>query len=87
MPTVSTLASGFATSLPASGGAEPCTGSNIATRASPCTSSQQRGTRGCTFALAAIPSPPCSAAPRSVTMSPNRLHVTTTSNCDGSWIM
>ena len=31
------------------------------------------------------PSPPCSAAPRSVTMSPNRLLVTMTSNCAGSW--
>ena len=68
-------ANGFATSLPASGGAEPCTGSNIATRV---------GSAKCTLALAAMPSPPWNAAPRSVTMSPNRLLVTMTWNCFGS---
>src|SRR5215472_12558511 len=34
--------------------------------------------------LAAMPSPPCNAAPRSVMISPNRLFVTITSNWLGS---
>jgi len=38
---------------------------------------------GCRFALAAIPRPPTSAAPRSVKMSPNMLLVTTVSYCSG----
>ena len=59
--------------FPASGGAEPCTGSNIEVLP------------GWRFADAAMPSPPCSAPPRSVMMSPNRLLVTITSNCAGSW--
>ena len=36
------------------------------------------------FPLAAIPRPPCNAAPRSVMMSPNMLLVTMTSNWRGS---
>jgi hypothetical protein len=63
---------GFATFLPASGGAEPCTGSNIDVRP------------GWRLPEAAIPSPPCSAPPMSVMMSPKRLFVTITSNCAGS---
>ena len=62
---------GLATFLPANFGAEPCTGSNRLTRP------------GWMLPEAAIPSPPCSAAPMSVTMSPNMFEVTITSNWDG----
>jgi hypothetical protein len=58
-------------------GAEPWTGSNIATLPA---------SKPWTLALAAIPSPPWSAAPRSVMMSPKRLLVTITRNWEGSWI-
>ena len=34
-----------------------------------------------------MPNPPCNSAPMSVRMSPNRLLVTITSNCEGSRIM
>ena len=43
------------------------------------TDSNQPGTPGCRLALGATPIPPCSIAPRSVTMSPNRLVVTAVS--------
>ncbi len=65
---------GSATSWPAMSGADPCTGSNIdgAVRS------------GLTLPEAARPMPPVIAAARSVTMSPNRLSVTITSNRCGS---
>src|SRR5439155_24076270 len=69
---VSTAAIGFATPLPASGGAEPWTGSNSPARP------------GCRLALAARPSPPTRPAPRSERMSPYRLLVTMTWNRSGS---
>jgi len=62
----SAIASGFAFPCPAMSGALPCTGSNSDTWP------------GWMFPLAAMPSPPVSAAPRSVRMSPNRLLVTIT---------
>jgi hypothetical protein len=60
--------------LPAMSGAEPCTGSNMLGAAP----------EGLRLPLAARPRPPCTAAPRSVMMSPNRLSVTTTSNRSGT---
>src|ERR1019366_1281748 len=63
---------GFAMFLPAIGGAEPWTGSNIDVFP------------GWILPLAAIPSPPCRPAARSVMMSPNMLLVTMTSNWRGS---
>src|SRR3990172_260494 len=42
---------------------------------------------GCRLPEAAMPMPPCSMAPRSVRMSPNRLEVTTTSNHSGFLII
>ena len=65
------IASGFAFPWPAMSGALPCTGSNSETRP------------GWMLPQAAIPSPPVSAAPRSVRMSPKRLLVTITSNASG----
>src|SRR5229473_447490 len=59
-------ASGLATPLPASGGADPCTGSNSPARP------------GWRLALAARPSPPTSPAPKSERMSPYKLLVTMT---------
>ena len=74
MPTESTVARGLAMSLPAMGGALPWTGSNMLTAP------------GRMLPLAAMPMPPWKPAARSVMMSPKRLLVTMTSNCDGSWI-
>ena len=59
---------------PAMSGAEPCTGSNI----------EGKVRSGLMLPLAARPMPPVTAAARSVTMSPNRLSVTMTSNRCGS---
>ena len=66
-----TAPTGFALPVPTSGGAEPCTGSNIDVRP------------GWRFAEAATPRPPWSPAPRSVRMSPNRLLATMTSKASG----
>src|SRR2546422_2736345 len=71
---VSTAAIGLAIPLPASDGAEPCTGSNNPAPPRP----------GWRLALAASPSPPTSAAPRSDRMSPYRLLVTITWKRSGS---
>src|SRR5690606_18500361 len=64
----STAAVGLASPLPAMSGAEPCTGSNMLgpVRA------------GLRLADEAKPTPPETAPPRSVRMSPNRLSVTIT---------
>ncbi len=64
---------GLATFFPASGGAEPCTGSKSDVRP------------GWMLPDAAMPRPPCSAPPMSVMMSPNRLLVTITWYCPGSF--
>ena len=65
-PVASSIAIGFARSLPASGGAEPWIGSNIAW-SSP------------TLQPTAMPMPPCRTDARSVRMSPNMFVVTHTS--------
>src|SRR5215217_2451630 len=65
---------GFATSLPAMPGAEPCTGSNM----------DGNPPSGLRLAEGAIPMLPAIAAPRSLRMSPKRLEATTTSKWRGS---
>src|SRR3954451_9442699 len=75
IPTDRLVAVGSAVRVPAMSGALPWTGSNML-GAVPST---------LRLPLAARPMPPAIAAPRSVTMSPNRLSVTTTSNRCG-WL-
>src|SRR5438552_13701616 len=69
---VRTEPNGLAIPFPAIFGAEPCTGSN------------SEVLPGWMFPEGARPSPPASCAPRSLMMSPKRLHVTMTSNWLGS---
>ena len=70
MAAASSKAVGLAMSLPAMSGAEPCTASKMAA-SSPM------------LAPGAMPSPPIRPDTRSERMSPNRLVVTSTSNCHG----
>ena len=63
--------------LPAMSGAEPCTGSYSALRF------LVFGSMSPSEADASMPSEPVSIAAMSDSMSPNRLSVTTTSNCLG----
>ena len=70
MAAASISAIGFAMPLPAMSGAEPCTASKMAASAP-------------MLAPGAMPRPPTSPATRSDRMSPNRLVVTSMSNCQG----
>ncbi len=70
MAAASINATGLALPWPAMSGAEPCTASKIAASRP-------------MLAPGAMPSPPTRPATRSERMSPNRLVVTSTSNCQG----
>ncbi len=73
MAAVQTAATGLATPLPATSGAEPCTGSNI----------DGYVPSGLILVEGTMPMEPATAGPRTERISPNRLDATTTSTQPG----